>query len=49
MPSDKTFYLEVEMPDDRKIEKELRFAVDYFTANRLSESAKWAAELLASL
>lgn len=43
------FQLAVEMPDNKRLETELRFAVDYLSANRLSESAKWAAELLSSI
>lgn len=43
------FHLIVDMADCRRVEKELRFAVDYFSANRLSESAKWASELLSSM
>ena len=43
------FQLAVDMPDTRRIENELRFAVDFLFANRLSESAKWASELLASI
>lgn len=49
MASKDAFHLHTDMPDDRRIEKELRFAIDYLNANRLSESAKWASELLSSL
>lgn len=44
-----TFHLMVEMPEDRRIERELRFAIDFLRANRLSESAKWVSELLSSM
>lgn len=47
--TDDTFHLMVEMPEDRRIERELRFAIDFLRANRLSESAKWVAELLSSM
>ena len=43
------FQLAVDMPDTKRVENELRFAVDYLGQNRLSESAKWASELLASI
>lgn len=49
MASKDAFHLYADMPEDRRIEKELRFAIDYLNANRLSESAKWASELLSSL
>lgn len=44
-----TFHLMVDIADDKRVENELRFAVDYLSANRLSESAKWVSELLSSM
>lgn len=49
MASNEAFRLHTEIPEDRRLEKELRFAVDFLNANRLSESAKWCSELLSSL
>jgi anaphase-promoting complex subunit 8 len=39
----------VDMPNSRRTEKELRFAFDFLSANRLYESAKWVSELLAAM
>ena len=43
-------YLAVPMPQDSlSLAKELRFYANYFAANRLSQSSKWANELLVTI
>lgn len=43
-------YLAVPMPADlQSLAREIRFNANYFSANRLSNSAKWANELLVTM
>jgi len=43
-------YLAVSMPQDQQsLAREIRFNADYFAANKLLQSSKWAHELLITI